>query len=464
VARWGWAAAAVGLSACSAPALVIQLPPPTVDGAVSRVIAYESRSAAGLAVTRVIASKSPDEPFEQLLDPPGDGRIVALYFDLALGRLRIPSGELAPIKDTVMGASTLPRAAAAFALDLSRGRPGDWARTATGTLDAPLEGFHFAEGPQICTMFRTSSIAIPAAKRPLAFMTAIPAIHGALIGSEDGRVFKVDGDAQVTELPSGRSSTTGEWTEGAITAAVVLDDGRIWFGDREGSLFRGRFDALDAAERVVRTSTEQVDTLDVTRSSSEEFEAFVITRYGKLLHVDDHFQVTELHNFMERAAVETNERGGVVRVGPGRALAVHGTPYLAEIERLDQLPVLAMIAPEGLTTVAVMPGYGPLVASKMGRVSRRVGLADWVDMPETDSHFNIQGFAPYRDGWVYGGEVGLVGEWSARNSFCAPHPAGYGAATICGIVPLNNETLFLGATVPDTKAGLLPSLLTPLPE
>lgn len=212
---------------------------------------------------------------------------------------------------------------------------------------------------------------------------------------------------------------TGEalaWTlpEGFPAGAVLpLDDGRYWFGGRDGALWQGRLEpALDAAPV---SSSSGGGELGWLAGPPDGRELYTLSYTGVLEHYRDG-EWTVLHRFPDRLVSEGC--GGLLRLLDGELLAVRGSSGRVVSVRDGALRETEISDRNGLCSLTSHPTLGVLLTTSDGQILRRDGSDAWVSLGASGITQAIFAVAPFGEGFVFGGQRGFFGRWAPRRGFC----------------------------------------------
>ncbi len=209
------------------------------------------------------------------------------------------------------------------------------------------------------------------------------------------------------------SSTTSKFERG-----LVGEDDRIWLLTQDGRLVGGRPEHLETIARVGQWPSSQ-SRMDIAGASSEEgVELFVSSGHGTFERFDgSSFTPLDLR------PTDGHSDNGVVRIGPGEAIAVFGSTQEAVVFRNGATKVIEL--PFAPISMALIPGLGTVIgASRSGfdagaglytfdgaNVSSLTGSAD-------SSSYGIKVLQPIGDGILFGGVRGFFGFYIPELESC----------------------------------------------
>lgn len=154
--------------------------------------------------------------------------------------------------------------------------------------------------------------------------------------------------------------------------------------------------------------------------STPEFELFAMTARGRILRITreaDTPRIEPIHDF-GFAAAEDEGFGGLASPGPGRLVAV--APRSSDIVIHEQAETRVLPGPSGMgfATVSYVPSVGVLIAGESGRIFLvREGGLEAYEPPKGWSS-RIESLGAFRDGFLFGGTNGYIGEHRAGRGFC----------------------------------------------
>ncbi len=225
----------------------------------------------------------------------------------------------------------------------------------------------------------------------------------ALVGTPSAELFEVtlDGAQRVAVQPAGV----------AISAGAVDQSGRLWFGDRQGSLWRGVLRGALSLELVATSTMGGIDVLAVGELAGGEVEAFAVVRPGTLIRFDGSAWAG-LHD-MCRTELCTDKYGyRLQRLGPGEAVAMRFKAVKMVHHREGRTIELAIphTDPSSLHARCLenVAGFGIAVGIE-GQVLRFDPAADaWQDELVVLPGFDVYSVASFRGAFVLGGDAGAV--------------------------------------------------------
>lgn len=375
---------------CSSDRAYLTLPP--LEGARSMVLMLNGASPVVFDLTAGPAESTWSRAELPVLD--------AWVYERGLEALGLRAGPLSTDADGV----ALTPADAAFRVDLGS---SETAWTRASTTSGPLAALRLPR-PDHCRKFETETILVePGSAGPVA---AAPYPGGRLlVGASNDRVWLV------SETGSTRLSvvgSTGFYTSGLGTLA----DGTMYLSSSTGALARGTL----TGTVVHLTPIGRAPTSARQIAAGPSDELFVVTvdpdtgasAFGHL----DGGSYVQLSDFPPSPTQDI--RGGVVSLGPGRAIA--GRVSSPEVIVYDHGAVTREQPGDQMEMISAI-GEGPagsvLVGTTRGAViERRDG--HWARLFSFDSEEAINAVIPFEDGLVFGTIAGHVGYYSRALGLC----------------------------------------------
>ncbi len=330
------------------------------------------------------------------LPPRADARIDMLAYSVPLEEMEISPGQLRPVESDPRRA--LPTPLFHFVSHVERGVVGG---AAPGEPDDALASFRIAgtEPPPPTSCFQLTADPIDLLEQGEesgfeGFALALSATV-ALVGTPSAELFEVtlDGAQRVAVQPAGV----------AISAGAVDQSGRLWFGDRQGSLWRGVLRGALSLELVATSTMGGIDVLAVGELAGGEVEAFAVVRPGTLIRFDGSAWAG-LHD-MCRTELCTDKYGyRLQRLGPGEAVAMRFKAVKMVHHREGRTIELAIphTDPSSLHARCLenVAGFGIAVGIE-GQVLRFDPAADaWQDELVVLPGFDVYSVASFRGAFV----------------------------------------------------------------
>lgn len=429
------------LAACGGDTLWIELPP--LLDARALVLVLDHGGTIELVGLELEAGRTTEVIRVEAVE---DAAIDALLYPAPLAELRIPAGRTSAEQPA---GRLLPAPARSFFTAVRGGQGSGW--TETGGPSTRARGARFV--PTVgggCAEFDVEVLELDT-EADNTFAIAIDD-ETALLGTEDGAVFRLSRGGvleRVSVIPP---------VELFGAARGWLGD--LWFGGNDGVLYRGELGATLRLSRVAPSPEPQLLhwlDLGMTDDGLELYS----------LSIEGHLQRFRLGEWVSLAkfppGVPGDHAGGVVRLGPGAAIAVW--PKVADAvfvsgdtTRTEATPLLG-----GFGALANIPGLGVVGGATEGGFVRWDGVS-WSELPGSPFSFAVNAIVPYEDGFLYGGPVGNFGQFSpSLASRGAPGEAGFCPLSqpaphwIRHIVLLGEDVLLAGTndTYPETPITIL---------
>lgn len=333
--------------------------------------------------------------------------LSALLYGEDLEELGLPAGPLDP-SDAPRFARPLPGSfSAAFEARVVDGRPEPWLEIQG--LDPRLAAFRFRGDIDRCATFDAQIF-------DLGTRLEITALAS------------VDASSVLVALPStlyvydrtGVTSTTavrGFFAQAAYRAI----DGRIWLGGSNGELWVGHpRDGFSLASRSPLGGA--IRWLDGPRGS-EPFELFTLTRDGGFARFDGSAW-TEIPTFARNDPERENKDGGLLWIGPRRALAVppqdpaFAQYYFAYDDGAVTAGTIVTAIYGEITSLAHSKTLGPLILTELSHIfmySPEAAIGPLEGAPVLSAPKII---APFGDGFVYAGGGVTYDQYVPEVGFC----------------------------------------------
>ncbi|MCC7386448.1 MAG: hypothetical protein IT384_31710 [Deltaproteobacteria bacterium] len=484
---------AVGLSisavlvACAPEPLRLSLDP--LPGAKSAIIAVERGPGNDdLAVVQLVATALPDQGVggeavrlpEAILDyaPNERLRITAIGLVDPLAVLGLAPGALATTEDPDARPLTqLGPTAEIRQLSVGDGAASPWSQV--DHLAAPLGDVRVDTGwPLGCT--RVTKRAVRTETTTAASFALALDDHRALVGLEDQTLFRIekDGSWENVTPPADLLPDDPDLPADAKrlpTWGVLRESPEIlWLCGRGGLLWRVRIDAgahiVEILERhqLAVTITTPIEPR-ITRRPQFRWIGGAAGASGVeifLLSVDGVLARFDREGFVELARFElgdTDWRGGLAYLGPGRAVAGFITSQdLIYVRDRDQLEPIRINQHQitGATGVGSVPGLGVIVSDTAGNLFRSMDGASLQPFGRIANVFGVDSFLPYRQGFIAGGTGGFLQQWRADRERLCPEQTGLARQTFRYLAELGGTILATGP-LPDEGGPLSISLLDP---
>ncbi len=223
--------------------------------------------------------------------------------------------------------------------------------------------------------------------------------------------------------------------------------GELWIGERFGRVYRGAMDG-----NVLRT--EAIPT-NPTGGTLRWISGGLINGEVELYTVAEHGQVSRYYrgSWSQLHRFERPDRfaflGGVVRYAPNRAVAVWPlAPYALRIER-DEVKQEAL--GHSFSGVGHIPNLGVVVGGASGVFFRLVDDT-WRELGPGDVGVALHTIIPFGNGFIYGDQLGFVGQYIIGRGFC-PSQA-YAAHKLTWMAALDDRTVITYGDRPGLFAEL----------
>lgn len=410
------------LAACSAERRYLE--PPALGDAKAMLVAIDGQ---GLQAVDLEQWQGAIE----LSTPSGEDRglVELLLYAQPLAALDLAAGPVpaAAAEDTP---ERLPPAATRFELRLEEGDP--W--TESATLSPALASFRRASRPATCHRLRVASERL-ATHAGLGLV--VPASSESALVASGGNVWLVDRDRTVLVTVDPPTPLRAEG------AARDLDDDTLVLANWDGALYSGRLDPAGPTLSLTTLATASVPYPAALASGTIGGEREVFT-----LSVDTSQERSVFGRFvagrwtMIRAFPSRNiaeEHGGLLRLGPGHALA--GWAVAPEVVRWSNgsLSTEALESSQvGVASLAFIPGLGPIAGAGAGLIVRHDGER-WTQLVATGVGFPITALAPFEDGFIFATAMtGALGYYTPAHGVCL------------GDVAVSNAPRAIVSLAPDT--------------
>jgi hypothetical protein len=361
---------------------------PQLNGARTIVIALEESGEATL-VQAVDVTTSSAPLFRRALSNGQPAKLEALVFTQTATAIGLPLG---PLLAAEAGAPSrrlpdpVPTNGALFDRELAPQLAQRW--SSTGTLTGALASFRLpVHTSTACVLFDLHAIRVQAAGNP-SWAAAVDTDTG-LVGTFDGHLVRVrDGTADLLAVTSSEAMN--------ITGGMVDASGQLWIAGF-GYLARASIVGDRLITQVV-TSTDDASAIHwlAADTSASNFEFLTMTFDGRVRRYDGRAW-TLLYNF----DVMPRFQGGLVRLGPGRALFALDTDpevLLLQGSQLTQLPLPMAVSLDVIGVLADIPGLGPLAS-----ISNHISVFDgegFASIPGDLSSVEFHAVAPFNGGFV----------------------------------------------------------------
>ncbi|MCC7383555.1 MAG: hypothetical protein IT384_17075 [Deltaproteobacteria bacterium] len=400
---------AMSLAACGSP-LRLELPAGPGDRSVLLIV-ERGTGLSSLSLAQISALDLDPEggavPVDALpavrLDAAETLRITALRLPAPLADLGLEPGGVEPLAAAEMG-RPLPQANTISVLELPPDFDrGEWRDQST--LPRSLVGLTVRRGDsRLCQRFIVTETQFDTAEE-VVFIAGLATF--ALVGDNAGRLYVVqpDGSWQLIESIAPRS----------ILTTQLASDGRHWVGGVGGQIRRvllGQTGVRAGLTVTFAPSQGPVFSLDGVYRGVEVEELFTVTQEGVF------------ERFFEGAWTElgrqrTTTIGGVVRTGPGEALAALNQPEILRVANGTVTAERVSRTGADASAIALVPALGVVVGTGRGEILAR-GAAGWELLGQSAAGIRLKLLLPYREGFLATGELGQIEQFVPGSGFCAP--------------------------------------------
>lgn len=435
------------LAACSEPSL-LWVPIPPTEGARSLVVAmHRQRGPSALAFD--LDAWDQRLYFSTDFDAQPTYRLEALTYDRSLAALELPSGPLHAAPGSGNG-GVMPTPNAAFTLDIGVGGTlTQWA-SASGASSA-LASFQVLKPPpatsSACQRF-TATLHEHPFNEEGEFALRVDS-QSALLGirNQPPRIVGT-GTATVVQVEPSWVTPAGLWR---------APDDTLWVAERFGRLFKGRLvdNKLTVQQMATNPRGGTMRWIDGGIVDGD-VELFTLSEDGKLSRYYRE-RWTLLHEYDVPRAPDF--LGGLVWRGPGQAVAVW--PFAFYTVRVDMPNVERDMMGVSQTGVGKIPGLGIVVGGGTGAFFVLEGET-WRELGQSDVGISLHSIVPFRGGFLYGDQIGFVGQYVTGQGFC--EPAHYAAHKVIWLVPLDDNRVVAYGDRPDLFTRLPYTVLTTSPE
>ncbi len=281
-------------------------------------------------------------------------------------------------------------------------------------LGTKLAAFRHAPTP-LCFELASKTVELPTDKGSVYALKVSAEL--ALVGARNGIAYWVDS--------AGRVSTPPNAPPRAMTAAAAAPDGSLWFADHTGGIWNGTVTEA-AGWRVTRVTTNPLRNfmyfMAVGPASDGQPEVYTMDDTGAYYRFHDGgWQL--LQQFTDN--MNTRRMGGIVRLGPGRAIAAWNVDRFVVWFDNGALRTEEIHPTDGLTSIAQLGEGDIMVGTAFGELVRWQTGTGWRVLPGIRHKRWVQQIEPYPGGFMYGTAFGGVYPYLWDGPICEPavsHP------------------------------------------
>jgi hypothetical protein len=146
------------------------------------------------------------------------------------------------------------------------------------------------------------------------------------------------------------------------------------------------------------------------------------------------------------------------------ALVATSTPAIVHYQGgvRNDIPLTANTTRRDLNAIGYIAGLGYLVGNARGKVYRSDDLKSFSDLGDTGFGANVYSFTPFRDGFLWGGWAGEIGQYlGGQQTFCLP-PMQIAGSDVDFVVKVGEWYVIGGATAQTVTESSV-TLLKPAP-